>query len=177
MIIYAPNTDPNADLLMARWWLRMRDDGDLEKTFLASAHTLGGFMALWADVKLMLELDDEGITVAMWVQHFMHAGHLGLWVRSDKRHHLGTVRAVMRMYRYVFSTGLSAIIGVTKQEHLLEEHERLGYKVLGRIPKLWDTENDGWVVVLAASDFYARWGEAEPTQLVSDPAHMNGAHP
>lgn len=156
MKLYTPG--PDADIQIAQWWLRMRDDGDLDKTFLASAHCLSGFMDIWKNTDLMVEIDDSGIYVAMWCQRFMGAGMLGLWVRTDKRHSVGAVRSVLRMYRAVFDSGTGSIVGITKQPQLLEEHERLGYRVLGEVPGLWDAQNSGFVVVLTADDFYAKWG-------------------
>ena len=180
MKLYTFGCDPSSDLLMAQWWLRMRTDGDLDKTFLASAHCLSGFMEIWRNTELMLEVDDEGIVVAGWVQPFMGSGMFGLWVRSDKRHNLATVRKVLTMYRHIFDAGIGSIVGITKQEALLPEHEKLGYKVLGKVPKLWDKNNDGYVVVLSAEDFYANWGHDErnttiPEGLTIEPRYAMGA--
>lgn len=178
MKIYAHGTDPQTDLLMVQWWLRMREDGDLEKTFLQSALTLSGFMSVWrADTGLMLEIDEEGITVAGWIQRFMGAGMFGLWVRADKRKNIGTLRAVLNMYRAVFGAGLTSIVGITKQPELLEEHERLGYKILGSVPYLWDKENDGYVVVLTAADFYERWGRSDDDAAAPLEAFMLSSQP
>ena len=179
MKLYTHGTDPEADLLMAQWWLRMRDDGDLAKVFLRSAHTLSGFWDCWRNVDLMLEVDDKGIYIAMWMEYYMGTGILGLYVRPDKRHSIGAIRNVLRLYKYIFDAGLKTVIGITKQETLLPMHERLGYTVLGMVPGIYGGE-DGYIVTLTAEDFLAKWGDKiDSADLTLDldiqPRFVNGA--
>jgi len=162
MHLYKLMSDADADLRLIHWWLRMRKDGDLDLTFLSSAHTLSGFMELWKTNELAYEYDDDGMTMAFWLTRYMGTAMVGLWIRSDKRKHIPTLRSVMQAYQFVFDNGLLSIFGVTKQEDLLDEHRKLGYTVLGEVPGLWDGNQSGWIVVLTADAFRANFGRIEP---------------
>lgn len=172
MKLYEYGTDCNTDLLIVQWWMRMREDGDLKLVFFPALHSLSAFVGNWKSGDLMLEIDDKGITAAMWVNYFMSSAVIGLYIRPDKRHHLGTLRAVLGMYRMLFTArdgAIKSIIGVTKQPDLLPEHEKLGYKVLGKVAGIYNGE-DGYVVVLAQSDFMARWSSINAVEIA---AHLS----
>ena len=106
----------------------------------------------------MLDVGENGIEIAFWLEYYMGTAMIGLWIHPEKRHSVGSVRKVLRMYKYIFDSGLRSVIGITKQPELLAEHERLGYTVLGMIPGIYGGE-DGWLVVLTAEDFLAKWGD------------------
>ena len=156
MILYSQG-DQTADDLLAQWWMRMRDEGELETTLLPSAHALGGFYKIFqAGADLVFEVDDHGIWIAAWAERFMAGAMFGLWIRKDKRGKPSTLKKLLEIYDLTFQQGVCAIMGVTRQPTLLPAHRKLGYNIGGKIPGLWDG-HDAWFVVLTREDFYGRW--------------------
>lgn len=159
--------DPNGDMLIAAWWTMLRDLGELDRTVLDSAHTLGGFYKLFDTCELIFESDEHGIWIAGWAERIMSGVMFGLWVRPDKRGKPSTVSKLLDIYDLIFSQGACVIMGITKQPKLLPAHAKLGYNLLGKVPGLW-AGHDAWIVMLTPEEFYGRWrkrkGWSKPEQ-------------
>jgi len=84
----------------------------------------------------------------------MSGAFFGLWCRDIRRHGKGILEATEEALDY----GLSwypVLMGVTKQENLLDAHRKLGYNVMGKMPAIFDGE-DAWVVYITREMFNAR---------------------
>ena len=150
MISYIPGREH--DMLLTSWWARMDADGELETTLAESCRILSGFIASFQRPRvLFFDADENGICMAIWFEPLMSGAFAGLWVAQHKRHSPST----LKNFRAIFDIALrhfSVIIGVTKKENLISQHERLGYELLGRIPSLFDGE-DAWILTLTREGF------------------------
>lgn len=153
MIVYNRSTEH--DLLLARWWAILCETGELRTTFAKSIESLSSFYALFHPPSVLLFFTDaNGIWLAAWFESVLSGAFMGLWSRQDKRKSRSAFRAVLSIYRQALVTW-PVLIGVTKQEKLIDQHQRLGYTLLGKIPCLFDGE-DAFVLVLTKQTFRDR---------------------
>ena len=133
----------------------MVSDGDLARMYLGQYKTLQAFCGFFEQptTELHFNTDDEGIWLAAWLIPFTVGKVLGLWVRKDRRRQRESLAAVVEMYRRLLSAH-PTLLGLTKQEALLEPHRKMGYEVLG--PTRIDGE-PAWFVVLTRERFEQRW--------------------
>jgi hypothetical protein len=152
MFKYEPT--PEMDTVIAKWWAKMRNDGDLP-LILGHAHQgLSGLYRVIAPPHTMVYAMDEGynIWVAAWFEEIMNGAFMSLWLAKEYRNRMDGLRGVLRC----MEIGLLAkpcIFGVTKQERIVDEHRRLGYAILGKAPQFWDDEHDAWVMMLTRAAF------------------------
>lgn len=142
------------DMMLLHWYLRMHEDGELERVLMPDVNSLSKFYSLFQlPTQLLLDIDEQGIVVAFWITPMLPtAAMLGLYVRPDKRHSAATYKSVLRMYAKAFDH-VDVLFGVTKQEALLAAHEKLGYQVLTQLDKIWGGTEEGWLVMLRKEDF------------------------
>jgi hypothetical protein len=140
------------DILIARWWVRMYDDGDIDRLFTKDAQTLASLLRIIAPPKVMLYAADEsGIWFAMWFEQMFSSLVAGMWTRADRRRSRETLDAILAAYDLAF-TASASVLGITKQPELLRGHRKLGYRILGAVPHMWDGD-DAWIVVLTRGTF------------------------
>lgn len=100
----------------------------------------------------MLEVDATNqVIFAMWFWPMLAGAQAGLWLAPEIR---GTKQSV-QLVCTVLDCALQnrpLVLGVTKQENLLEPHRKLGYTVSERLPSFWDGE-DAWVVTVTRPAF------------------------
>jgi len=142
------------DALLARWWVKLTTDGDLERLFCPSHHTLAPIMRMMQRPNAMLfAADSGGIWWAMWFEPLMGSVCAGVWVARERRGCRQAVRLALDAHERVLQKS-PTVMGVTCQERLLRLYERMGYTVLGRVPGLWDgAEMDAWLVMLTRPAF------------------------
>ena len=154
LTIYVP--DFNQDATLANWYKFLIENGDFVKVFSESQKPLSKFMKIFeTPCVLVYAIDDEGdIWNAIWFTPFGDeptASFVGYWTREGMRgskKHLAVTKLVYSMAFQFFSV----LIGVTKHEHLLRIHRKLGYNILGKIPYFMEG-GDGWVLYLTEEDF------------------------
>lgn len=147
---------PLHDALMAQWFARLCACGDVEKLFRPSAHTLSGFFnAIAQPTTTIFKVNDQGIWfVAMLTPHFAGAS-FDMWVAPNKRKGKAWVQAMCEALEYGFAR-YPVLMGLTAQENLLDDHVRMGYVVLGKVPALWDGEAPLWAMYITKETFDAR---------------------
>lgn len=152
MRVYQPG--PDDDLLMLKAWDELVTSGELEKTFGSGSLSLSSWFKSIAPPghQTFYEVDDEGIWLLFTLSPAFGAAFVTLWVARRHRHSPSRLAAVELAYEAAFQ-GFSLLLGVTKQERLLAQHERWGYTVVGRVPGLWDGE-DAWIVTLSEGQYW-----------------------
>jgi len=153
------------DLLVARWWARMHEDGDIERLFTRDAQTLGSLLRIIAPPKTMLyAMTGPDIWFAAWFEPLFSSLVAGMWIRQDRRTAPGALAAWLATLEMALSVS-PTVLGITKQPDLLRGHTRLGYEILGQVPGMWDGE-PAWVLCLTRERFaeatarYRRQGAA-----------------
>lgn len=168
--IYEPSL--NEDLKLLQWWLKMNRDGDLERTFTEECRPLGAFYAsMRSPTILVLGTVGEKVELGAWMVPAMKGAFFGLWVARERRHSKSMFQQVVSVYSKAL-TLFPVLIGITKQEALLDAHRKLGYTVGDRMPGLFDGE-DAWIVTLTKENFL--W-QAQ-TQAPSVAKLATGHHP
>lgn len=141
------------DLLLASWYLRMANDGDLDKLFTSGSRTMAELFRLVGRPKtLIYAVDASGIWFAMWAEAMLAGAFVGLWIRADRRRSRTALTTALDAYAWYF-TSVRVIFGVTKQPKILDEHKGFGYDILDRVAGLWDGE-DAWIVKLTREQFH-----------------------
>lgn len=151
------------DRLLAGWFARLCLSGDWARCFIPPPAGIGWFYAYFQrDVQLWYVTDEEKgeILLAGWFEPTLTAGSFfSLWVHSEHRHS----RRLLHAYGELLEYGLDhthIILGITKQETLLDGHRKMGYTVVGPILGLWGT-GPAWLVTLTREQLnggsYGRW--------------------
>jgi hypothetical protein len=126
--------------LLLDWYNQLVGSGDMAVTFTPDMRYLSNFLTFFrGHVTMGYSADEKGIFFAVWIEPFLAGAFFGLWIRSDKRHTLSALRLTKEAYTEAFKM-CTVLIGLCKQEHLREIHEKLGYKRLATIPALWNGE-------------------------------------
>ena len=95
-----------------------------------------------------------GLWFAAWLEPALSGAFVGLWCQDKMRH----TKALLETVEEALDYGLyqyPVLIGVTKQENLLDAYRRLGYNVLGKVPLIFDGE-DAWIAHITRGSFEAR---------------------
>jgi len=140
------------DILVAQWWLRMSQDGDLPALFTRDSQTIGALYRIIGRPKVLVyDRDAAGIWFAMWAEPVLSGLFTGLWIRRGRRRSHEALALTLDTYAWYF-TQVPVIFGITKQEKLLRPHRRLGYTILSRVAGLWDGD-PAWIVELTRERF------------------------
>lgn len=83
MIRYVPGVE--GDLALAHWWAALAPSGDLAQMLPASRHPLGAFLDYFRDTVLLVEVDAEGLWLAVWAKPWLGSAFIGIWVRAGRR--------------------------------------------------------------------------------------------
>jgi hypothetical protein len=155
--VYTPS--PEEDILLGRWWDHMAGCGDLETVFTAEYTLLSRFMAGFQPPSVLLyAADDDGIYFAMWADPAMSGAFFGFWMRADKRpSETGDVTEAYALSHSALDTLLAnfpILFIVTRDPHIVQLALRLGGKVLGMVPHIFDGES-AYVCYLTTEDFAA----------------------
>lgn len=141
------------DLSVFQWYREMSASNDLYEVFPRSCWPLSKFYDLFRPPKMLLYIEDStGIWFAVWLESLEAAFVFSMWVAKRMRGTRQQVEATRLAYRAAFNLS-PTLVGMTKRPELLAEHEKLGYEVLGKISKLFDGQEDAWIVVLTKDAF------------------------
>ena len=160
---------PDEDVLIAHWYLRMVNDGDLANIFTRNARTMRSLFNMTGPPKTLVYLTDaEGIWFATWGDTFMNGSFIGLWTRSDRRGTRDMIRAILDAFAW-YLVPLPNLFVATKQQRLVGDANRpgplvrLGFKVLDYVPE-WHDDDGAWLLrvdretIHATLDrFHRRW--------------------
>lgn len=149
--IYTPSVAN--DLLLLRWWGKMRVDGDLDTTFHPNQHPLSAFYAELTKCSLGALIDDtEGIYAAIWTGTFMDGQTLGAWIAKERRGDLTVLAELRAVVRKLLSEGVAeTLLALTCQGELLALHQKLGYHVVGQVEGLW-AGRSVWILAMNKAD-------------------------
>jgi len=145
------------DYVIARWWDKLTNSGEINRFAAQSAQPLSGFFSMFqAPNMLSYTLHDSGeIESAYWVRPVPtspYAVFLSAWkdpsCRATKRH----AQVGSTVHELLFTMGKLTIMGITKQVSLLKLLKDMGYDILGPIPNLCD-QDKGWLCVLTEEKF------------------------
>ena len=139
------------DILIAEWWDRVFGTEEFGNLISSSARSLSALYGLFKPPKIMVyTVADGAIESLHWIEPTATsdgAVFFSSWSSPKLR---GTKRQALLMatiFSLIFAMGKKTIIGITKQEKLLNLHKGLGYVIVGQIPNLFDAE-PAWIMYL-----------------------------
>ena len=131
----------------------MEDKGEIDQIFMQDIHSPVRFFALFTQPQeLYFEADTDGIYLAAWYQPWLNGTIQSMYMREDVRHSPKVAKMWFRLINRVFEV-YPVILGVTKQQHILDMHLRLGYSVSTVVPDLFGDQEHGWIVSLHKNDY------------------------
>lgn len=144
------------DALMAQWYNVMLQRDELGKLFIEKSHSLSGFYdAIRRPTQTLFYVGAEGVWfVAMLTPHYAGAS-FDMWVHPGRRKSKAWVRAMCAALEVGFER-YPVLVGLTAQENLLDDHVRMGYVVVGEVPKLWNGESPLWLMHITKESYEAR---------------------
>jgi hypothetical protein len=141
------NHTEEEDMLLLKWWMALKETGDIERLITKTSQRLVEFLALFNQpTALLYGLSEKGeIELAYWltplqnnVEHPM--AHCAYWtspsIRTGTKKHINFTRLAYLLAFEFFES----LLGTTWQPELLEIHEKLGYVVVSCVPWLNDHE-------------------------------------
>lgn len=145
---------PDTDIILADLWAKMRHAGDLQRLFTKDSQSLSAFYKIMAKPTVLLwhVADPGGVWSASWFSPCMNGCFVGTWIAPSHRKKKAGLAAILEAYHQAFQH-YDVLLGISKQEKMLDEMARLGYAVLGRVPHLWDGES-AWVVMLTREQWW-----------------------
>lgn len=147
-------SSPEYDMALVRWWMDLYNGGEMNTIF-GKVMSLVDFVSTFLPPRtLLFECDDIGIWIAAWFEPIMSGAYMGFWIAKRKRRTRDAYKAAIQIYDLALAEW-PVIIGVTRQEKLLDIHENMGYTSLGKIPHLWDGQ-DAYVLCLTKESLRGR---------------------
>lgn len=142
--------EPTEDALLAGWYMKMQQRGDLELLFGTSNYPLSKLYALMAPpTELYYTHNGMELTSALWLQPFMAGPALSIWGPG----HLPELIVMFRVLcRQVFEVA-PVIMSVTCQENLVDLFARVGYILVGEAEELFYGKT-AYICTLRKADFH-----------------------
>lgn len=138
------------DCLLTYWYVTMIATKELQLTF--TELSLSAFLQSFQPPHHLIYAQSAGrIWFAAWFDPVFDGALLGVWGDKSKRR----TKIGLGAFETAVEYGLArwpVLVGITRQEKLLDEHRRLGYTLMGKLPKLWGGE-DTWVLYLTRESF------------------------
>jgi hypothetical protein len=144
------------DVIIAEWWDSMFGTEEFGNLIAESARSLSAFYTLFKPPNVMAyTVQEQKLESVHWaepVSSSPHAIFFSSWCSKELR---GTKRQALVMttvYEVLFNLGKSVILGITKQEKLLDLHRKLGYVIMESVPYLFD-HDAAWIMYLTKPAF------------------------
>jgi hypothetical protein len=112
--------------------------------------------------------NDNSLESAHWAEPIStspHAIFFSSWCAHSLRGTKEQAVLMTTIYELLFNLGKRVVVGVTKQEKLLDLHRKLGYVILDPVPYLFD-EDSAWIMYLTKDAFETSRLYAAATKIV-----------
>jgi len=125
-----------SEYMLIDWYAALVQSGDMAVTFTPAMRWMGEFLMYWRRVALLYACDKGGIYFAFWLEPILSGAFCGVWIAQRKRQSPNVYKLLQECYDRAFKA-FTVLIGLSKQEHLQEIHEKLGYTHHISVPALW----------------------------------------
>ena len=153
LVLYQPCHE--YDIALMQWWIHLNESGDFDEVFASSQRALSKFFKIFESPCLTaLAFEGTKIWMATWFTPFgdnASSAFVGYWCDKDKRGSHKQLKITKLLYTAAFDFW-NVLLGVTKHEHLLKIHRKLGYTIVGDIPHFMENK-DAWIVYLTKENF------------------------
>lgn len=146
------------DCTLVRWWEHLNQTGDFDLIFTDRLRPLAHFMSNFQPPNIAFFGQDHeppyDIWLAVWFAPFSDTNSgvfMHYWCDKPKRGTPLHLQATHLVYD-IATQCWPVIVGITRHEHLLGLHRKLGYNIVGQIPQMLDGQ-DVWVLYLTRELF------------------------
>jgi len=148
---------PIHDIAMLQWYGAICANGDIRNLMPLDVVTPSQFYAYIDPKKLsvLFKVDELGVWFVAVYTPMMSGAQFDMWVRADRRHGKGWVASMCEALDWGFERW-PVLLGLTAQDNLLDSHRRMGYTVVGKVPKFWDGKRDLWIMWITKQAFDTR---------------------
>lgn len=150
-MLYLYERGEESDLLLVKWWAQMKEDKDLELTFSSPPSLSRLFECFKPPVQLVFQYDQKGIYFSAWFEPFFDGVAFSTWIRRDYRQSKASLALFLEAAEMGF-IDYPVLLGITKQKRIVPLHLRLGYHLLGEVPRLFGGET-AFILVWDRLDF------------------------
>jgi hypothetical protein len=178
LVTYRPSMQ--MDMILSKLYTDIVYAGDAEGLLTPQARTLSGFLQNCQSPNVCLLGFDEGEMSSfngpwLWAnfEPCFSGAFAGLWIKPEKRGTKQAARFTFELLEAALST-CPLLLNVTKQRNLVAEHEKLGYRLVGVLPKLWE-DQDVWLLALEPQGLTV--AKERFAGLWAAPAAMAGGEP
>ena len=138
---------PTEDSLLIKWWLTLSESGDLEKLITPQSRSLRQFLNLFSlptTLIYALSPSNNEIIAASWLTPADNCAtyrnaYCGFYTHPAHRLTKFNLTFTATTFSLAFEF-YDFILGTTWQPKLLPIHTKLGYDIIGCVPKLYDEE-------------------------------------
>lgn len=139
---------PEQDELVIGWWNDMAPAGDIERAFGPNMKSISQlFQVLQPPKGLVYAVEDGRIWIAFWFEPVMGGTFVGVWIAPHRRSTKLALHVTLDAFEQ-FLDYVPVLLVTTSDERLARLHEKLGFDILGQIPKILDGGRDAWLSVL-----------------------------
>ena len=153
LVLYQPCHEYDTALL--QWWMHLVKTDTFTEVFAESQKPLSKFLNIFQEPNfVVLAIEDNKIWMAVWFTPFgdsATAATVSYWCHEDKRGSRKQLEITKLLYTAAFDFW-DVLLGVTRHEHLLRIHRKLGYNIVGSVPHLMSGE-EAWIVYLTKENF------------------------
>jgi hypothetical protein len=147
---------PDEDVIIAEWWDSLFGTEEFSNLVASGSWSLSNIYVMFKPPNMMAyTVADQQLESVHWaepVSSSPHAIYFSSWCAGKIRGTKHQVVLMCAVYETLFSMGKSVIIGITKQEKLLDLHRKLGYVILDPVPYLFDSD-PAWIMYLTRQNF------------------------
>lgn len=152
--VYQPTIEH--DLIFSNWYVHLNESGDFDRIFTERLRPLSQFMSNFQSptITAFARDDAHNVWICAWFATFSDIASgvfMHMWCREDMRGTREQYNLTHLIYSFA-TTAWPVVIGITKHEDLLHIHRKLGYHIVGTIPKMLD-QQDVWVLYLTRELF------------------------
>lgn len=150
-------SSPHMDMYLSKLYTDILYSGEAEKVLGERMQSLYGFLAGCQSPNICLlgfdggEKSLNGAWLWTLLEPCYDGGFFSLWIKKEKRQSKQAFALILDAYHRYFEF-FPVLMGVTYQKDILEEHQRLGYKILGKVTNL-KKDKDIWIMTCHREDF------------------------
>lgn len=162
LYVYEPDTEAG-DLVLAEWWLTLRNSGELDSIF-AVPPSLGKFFDLFRPPNtLTMSVVDGHIEYAYWFEPVFSAAFFGVWIAPSLRGRKRPIEELVRVLA-VAMRDYVALFAITKLEGVKALAIRLGFEVVVEVPGLYHGQT-GTILILSKERYLDSFEELSRAEI------------
>lgn len=137
---------PAEDLLLLRWWIHLAETGDINRLVFPESRRLSPFLNIFKYPTVLIyslspagEMDNAFWTTPVDGESKHRAAYCAFWTHPDIRGSRRQVNFGAFVHTFTFEF-YDALLAMVFQPNLLDLYQKVGYSIVGCIPKIYDED-------------------------------------